>query len=312
MPLQPLPAGKVRDLIRAAVQRRPVIVQEAGALHKIIHAQGTGKTGGAGSWKRVVRSCEIVSQRLRCAAAQKDAPGVFDAGQQGKGVVYAQLQMLRGNPVDGLHGLVQAVCHNDLAVVFNGCPGDLLSGKGFQLNFDLPTDGFRQWAAVRYQHRRGQHVVFRLTQEIRRRPGGGGISVRQDQNFTGAGDHINVHQAKDLSLGCGHKNTAGTHNFIHFGYAFCTVGQGGDRLGTANLKHGVRSCQPRRRQGLRTGRAVPPGRRHQNNFAYTGNFRRDYVHQDRRGKCLRTPGHADAHPFNGRPPLAHNDAGAVR
>ena len=116
MAVEALPLCKVRDPGGGVCQRLPGVVDELGLLHKVVYAEGTGKPGRTAGGQGVVGTREIVPQRLWRVAAQKNAAGVFDQGQQGKGIVHAQLQMLRSDAVGGLHCRGQVLCHQDLTV----------------------------------------------------------------------------------------------------------------------------------------------------------------------------------------------------
>ena len=71
------------------------------------------------------------------------------------------------------------------------------------------------------------HQVCRQERGIRRR-------VRHNENFAGASHHINIYHAVQQLFGRGHKDIAGTDDFIYLGDSLGTVGQSSHRLGTAH------------------------------------------------------------------------------
>ena len=85
----------------------------------------------------MIGACEVVAQGLRAVAAHKDRTGVADAVKVREGVVHHQLQMFRSDLVGNVNGYPKVLSDDDLAVVINGCPGDLRSGKHGYLRLKL-------------------------------------------------------------------------------------------------------------------------------------------------------------------------------
>ena len=79
----------------------------------------------------------VVAQGFRHVAAQENAPGAFDAGQEGEGLVHADFQVLGGNQVGDFDALLQIVGHDDFSVIVDGGAGDFLPGQALQLFFDF-------------------------------------------------------------------------------------------------------------------------------------------------------------------------------
>ena len=120
--------------------------------------------------------------------------------------------------------------------------------------------------------------MLRLREHVRRHPLGIGLSIRQHQNLTGAGDHVNADKAEDFPLCRRHVGSAGADNFIYLRHALRSIGHGG---------HGLRSsafqnlCDPRdfrRRQRRRGDGSIRGGRRGHNDLPHTRDLCRDYIH----------------------------------
>ena len=254
---------------------------------------------------------EIIPQRLRAGAAQEDGTGVLNGIQVGEGVVHLQFQVLRGDLVGNFDARHERFRHNDLAVIFNGSPGDFLPGKQRQLPLQLRLDGQSQLFAVRYQHGACQLVVLGLAEKVCRHMDGVTLAVGNDQNFTGPRDHVDGHPAEDLLLGLRHEGVARAYDFIHPGNAFRAVGQGGNGLGAAYLKNPIHPGNRSRRQNGGVHLPVPAGGRNHHQLGTAGNFRGDGVHQHRGGVGRRAAGNIDPHLFNGGDFLTQDDAGLI-
>ena len=105
MRLQSFFSGKRRDTWRDSLERGGGVVGKCGLFDKIIDRKGTGKAGGTHGGQGVIGPGQVIAQRLGAGAAQEDRAGVFDLGQQSKGVFNGQLQMLWGQLVGNLDPL---------------------------------------------------------------------------------------------------------------------------------------------------------------------------------------------------------------
>ena len=114
--VQALMLGKIGNAGLNFAQGIAGVINETGLFHKIVHAQRAGKTCRAAGGQGVVGAGKIIAQRFRHILAQENAARVLYAVQNGERVVHTNFQMLRGNDVHGVNGLVHIVRHNDLAV----------------------------------------------------------------------------------------------------------------------------------------------------------------------------------------------------
>ena len=120
--------------------------------------------------------------------------------------------------------------------------------------------------------------MFGLAEQIRRHPAGIAAAVGEDQNLTGAGNHVDVHPAEDLALGSRDKDAAGADDFVHLGNRLRAVGQGCHRLGTAHAEDPGGPGDIGRGQGLGADGTVWPGRRDDIDFRHAGDPGRNHIH----------------------------------
>ena len=310
MSLQALLAGEFRHILGHRVQSIGGIIEELGLLHEVVHAQGAGEPGGAGGGEGVVGTGKVVAQGFRAGPSQEHGAGVADGIEVGEGIVHQQLQMLRGQPVSDFDALHQRVRHDDHAVVVNGCPCDVPAGQGFQLGLQLRLDGLGQSHGLGDQDGGGVAVVLRLTEHVGGHDSGVALSVGQDQNLTGARDHVDGHHAEDLLLGLGNVGVAGSHDLVHLGDTFGAVGQGGHRLGSAHFENVGDTGDLRRRQNGGVDFSIRAGGRDHDDLLTARDFRGDGVHQHRGGVGGGAAGDIQAHPLDGGDALAQDHAAA--
>ena len=303
--------GKVGDAGLDLAQGFAGVVDEAGLLDEIIHAQGAAEPRGAAGGQGVVGAGKIIAQGLGHVLAQENAARVLDVVQNGKRVVHADLQMLRRNNVHGVDGLLHVIGDDDLTVGVHAGAGNGGAGQLRDLYFQLGLYGLGQVPAVGDQHRRGQLIVLGLAQQVGGDPGGAAGAVGQNQDFRRAGDHIDADFTKHLALGGGHVNVAGADDLIHSGHALGAVGQGGHGLGTAGLKDAVDAGNHRRRQDTGVDLAVLAGGGGHNDLLHARHLGGDDVHQHGRGVGGRAAGHVNTRALDGGVLLAQHHAGAV-
>ena len=163
MGVQTLALGKVCNAGRNGFQRVPGVVDEAGLLDEIVHAQRAGKACGAAGGQGVVGACKVIAQRFRHVAAKEDAARVADLVQHPEGVLHADLQVLRRDDVAGFNGLVQVGAEDDLAVVVHAGAGNGGAGQLRNLYLQFCLYRLGKVCAVGDKHRACQPVVLGLT-----------------------------------------------------------------------------------------------------------------------------------------------------
>ena len=187
-------------------------------------------------------------------------PAFLIRPSRGKGVLHAELQVLGGDDVAHIDGLVQAAAEDDLAPRLHAGPGDV-PGRGRASSW-ASTSAWTARASASLsvtQHRAGQPVVLGLAEQVGGHPGGSAAAVSQDQDLAGAGDHVDAHLAVDLALGGGHIDVAGAHDLVHRRHALGAIGQGRHRLRPAGLEDAGDAGHRRRRQDGGGHPAVPAG-----------------------------------------------------
>ena len=111
----------------------------------------------------MVGACKVIAQRFRHVAAKEDAARVADLVQHPKGVLHADLQVLRRDDVAGLNGLVQVGAEDDLAVVIHAGTGNGGAGQLRNLYLQFCLYRLGKVCAVGDKHRACQPVVLGLT-----------------------------------------------------------------------------------------------------------------------------------------------------
>ena len=220
--------------------------------------------------------------------------------------------MFRSDLVGDFNAGHQTVRHNDFAVVVNGCPGNFLPGKQWQLPLQLLLHRQCQCFAVRHQHGACQLVVLRLAQQVRRHMDGIALAVGNHQNFTGARDHVNGHLAKDLLLCLRHESVARSHDLVHLWDGLRAISQGSYGLGAAHFENSVHTGNAGRRQNGGVDFSVFSRRGHHDDLGTARDFCRDGVHQHCGRIGRRAAGDIDAHLLNGSHLLPQHHAGLVR
>ena len=148
-------------------------------------------------------------------------------------------------------------------------------------------------------------------EEVRGHLPGVAAAVGNDQDLTGAGDHVDVHQAEYLPLGLRHVGVAWAHDLVHLGHGLRAVGQGGHRLRAAHAKDPVHPGNGRGGQDHRVDVPAAGRGRDHHHLAAAGQLGGDGVHQHAGGVGGGAAGDVEPHPVQGRHLLAQDHAGAL-
>ena len=162
-----------------------------------------------------------------------------------------------------------------------------------QLALDLGVHLVRQFPRGRDQDGRGKLVMLGLGKQVGRHELGVGALVRDDQDLARAGDHVDVHLAEDIPLRRGHVDVARAHDLVHLRDRCRAIGHGGDCLGAADLVDLRYAGNVRGDQDVGVQIAAGDRRAH-DELLHARDFRRDDVHQHRRGIAGLAAGHIDA------------------
>jgi len=140
----------------------------------------------------------------------------------------------------------------------------------------------------------GSGAMLRLGDEIGRDELGTCRFVRQDDDFTGAGNAVDVDLPEDMPFGEGYEQIAGSDDLVDSRDSFDAVGQCGHRLGPSDS---IDFSDPQfmaGRQQVAVVGAELRRRNHDGNLRHSGRLRRHGRHQHRRGIGRSPAGDADA------------------
>ena len=216
--------------------------------------------------------------------------------------------MLGGQLVGEVHGLVHALADDDAAEALQRLLDNLLAGEVLHLAVHLSHGALRQFPAGGDEDGGGHAVVLGLAHQVGGQKRGVGALICHNEDFAGAGNHVNVHHAVQLLFGRGHKDVPRAHNLVHLGDAFGAQGQGGHCLGPAHQEHPVHPGHVGGGQDVRVRPAGAARRGGHDNLPHLRHLGGDDVHQHRGGIPSRAPGDVDAHPVQAPHPLAGDDA----
>ena len=135
--------------------------------------------------------------------------------------------------------------------------------------------------------------MFGLAEQVHRHPFGGRAAVGDDQDFRGAGDHVDADHAKYAPFGGGDVGVARAGDFIDLRDAFGAVGQRGNGLRAPDGEDLGHACHICRRQHDVVALALR--RRHDHDdFRHAGDVRGHGVHDDCARICRLAAGNVDA------------------
>ena len=245
----------------------------------------------------MVGSRGVVAHRRRRPRPAEHRAGVAHPRHQRLGVGHDQLEVLGGDLVDHLEGLLDARAQHAVAGVAQGrlylvaavgpgCePGDLgLHRRGGGL---VPGD------------QPGQPVgaVLGLQDHVGRRERGVRAGVGHHHDLRGARERGgDAHHAGHLPLGQRHVDVARSHDHVHGTDRLGAVGQGGDSLGPAHRMDLVHTHRSRRGQRHVGDAAVGSGWHAHSDLVHAGDFGRNRGHDQRRRVGGPSSGHVAAGP----------------
>ena len=187
------------------------------------------------------------------------------------GIGQRELKVFRRNAVGNGAGLVEVSHFDQGAAIFQRGPDHRGAWHGRQQGVDgrrNPVD----IAGIRAeQDGLRQFIVFGLRKEVHRHPFRRCAAVRDDEDFRGAGDHVDADHAKHAPLGCGNIGVTGANDLVDLRHGLRPVSQRPDRLCAADAEHAINPDQRRRRQHQRIPFAARRGHNH-DQFADPGDL----------------------------------------
>ena len=149
-------------------------------------------------------------------------------------VFYRQFQVFGGNVVGDFAGFVQVFGEYHRAPVTERGFDDVAAGHGF----DEAIHGGLDFVEVGLRHADkdglGDFVVFGLAEQIHRHPVGRRGAVGDDEDFRRPRHHVDADHAEHAAFGGGDESVARAGDFIDLRYGLGAVGEGGNRLRTAD------------------------------------------------------------------------------
>ena len=245
------------------------------ALEEVAHSQRAREAGRAVGGENVVGPRGVVAQRSGCPRPAEDGSGIADHPYESLGVGDHQLQVLGGDGVEHLEGLLGAraqhavpgAAHRRLDL------GPPVGAGGEPCDLSLHRIG--GGGVPRHQPRQPVGAVLGLQDQVGRGERGVGAGVGHHHHLRGAregGRH--PHYTGDLPLSQRDVGVARSGDHVHRGNRLGSVGQRGDGLRPA---HGMDLGNPRgggRSQGHVGDEAVGAG----------GHAHRDLVHARHPGR----------------------------
>ena len=294
---QALVTGDGDDGVCVVCQRLRGILDDAGVLDEFVGGKRRGVARGAAGGKRVVGAGHVVAHGLGGPLAHEDGAGVADGAELLERAVEVQLQVLGGDDVDGLDGLLHGVADDHKALIGQRGGGDLGARGSLHVALDGGFDLVGVALVERDQVAACQRVVLGLGHEVDGHHGGVGGLIGHDAHLGGAGDHIDSHVAGDDLLRSRHERVART----------CDLADRLDGLGAVGQRrHGLRAAyrvdlgdagQAAGLEHHRVDAAVLGGRRDAHDALDAGDRGGQGVHEHRGRVQRAAAGHVDANAF---------------
>ena len=260
----------------------------------------------------MVRASEVVTGWLGIVTAEEDGAGVLDERQVVKRLVYAHLHVLRSDAVRRVDTLTEVMGDDDLSVVIDGRPRDLLPLQLRELYFEFLLHRLGERHGIRDEHRRRILIVLCLAQQIRRHEARIRLAVREHQHLRRTGDHIDPDLSEHLLLRLGDEGIARTHDLIDAWNRRRAICKRRHRLRAADLEDPAHACDIRRRQDVRIDRALLVRWGHHDDLLDARDLRRNRIHQHRRRIRRRAARHIEADLLEWDHPLPEDHARLVR
>ena len=309
---QPLLIREHGDLIVVLLEGVLRVVAVLHLLHEVVDTERAVEACRTRGRQRVVRAGEVVTGRLCVVAAEEDGAGVLDERQVVKRLVYAHLHVLWSDAVRRVDTLTEVMGDDDLSVVVDGRPRDILTPELCELHLELLLHRFRERHGIRDEHRRRILIVLRLAQQIRRHEARIRLPIREHQHLRRTGDHIDPDLSEDLLLRLSDEGIARTHDLIDAWNRRRPIGERRHRLRAADLEDPANASDMRRREDIRIDRALLIRWGHHDDFLDPRDLRRNRIHQHRRRIRRCAARHIETDPLERNHPLPEDHARLIR
>ena len=282
MGVEPLRLGEADRGRGEAREARFVAADNRRPLHKVEDAEPRGKTRAACGRQHVVGAGDVVADRFRRMASEKDRAGVADSRGERLRFVDRQFEVLGGDAVDERGRLVPIGDANQRAVCSPAGARGVGARQVLQIAVDLMRDGGDKTAIVADQDRLRRIVVLGLREEVGGDPGGIVVGAGDDKDLRRPSDHVDADAAKDPPLRGRDIGVARPDDLVDRGDRRGAVGERCHRLGTTDAVDLGDAGEASRGEDKRIEHAVR--RRHGHDHALDlGDLGRDRVHQHRGG-----------------------------
>eukprot|EP01022_Parablepharisma_sp_SALTPOND_P017907 TRINITY_DN290_c1_g1_i2.p1 TRINITY_DN290_c1_g1~~TRINITY_DN290_c1_g1_i2.p1 ORF type:complete len:1623 (-),score=570.02 TRINITY_DN290_c1_g1_i2:20056-24924(-) len=289
------PAQRLRALFRHA--------DHAGTLLEVIHPQRRGEARGPRGGQHVVGAGAVIAQRFGRKTPEEHGTGVTDQVGPLLRLLRRDFQVLGRDHVGNLAGLLHVAHLDQRTAIGQRGTDDVLARHLVQQAVDRDFDLGDVVGIRAQQDGLRQLVVLGLREQVHGDPVGIGGTIADDQDFRGAGDHVDAHHAEHAALGGGHIGIAGADDLVHLRDGRGAIGQRADGLRAADGEDAVHAGNGGGRQHQFVLHAIRRGHDH-DDFLHAGHLGRNRIHQHRRGIGGLATGHVDAHAIQRRDLLA--------
>jgi hypothetical protein len=278
-------------------------------LQEVVDAQRLAEAGRAERGEHVVRTGEVVPHRRRRPLTAEHRAGVLHERQERVGIGGEQLEVLGGDAVRHLDGLLRTVDEHRVAALVQGRLDLGATRRCLDDPGDLGGDELGVRLVPRDQPGQAVRTVLGLEDDVDGGELGADRAVGHDHDLGRTGEaRRHADDAGHLALGERHVGVARADDHVDGADGLGAVGERGDRLRTADGVHLVDARDGSGGQDLVGQRAVLAGRHREDDLGHAGDLRRDRRHQHRR-RVEGTPARGVApSPIDGAGELAHEDA----
>src|SRR5690606_11581445 len=196
----------------------------------------------------MVRPGTVIAQRFGAVGAQENGASMADFAQQVLGVTGRDFQVFRRDMVADLTGLVQIADVDQGTATRQAATDDVRAWHGGEQTFDGRFNLVQEVRIGTQQDGLGQLVVFSLGEQVHRHPVSRSTAVADDQDFGGAGNHVDANDAKDAAFGSGDIGVAGADNLVYRRDGVRTVSQSAYSLRATSSEHANDTAQGGSRQ----------------------------------------------------------------
>ena len=252
----------------------------------------------------MVNTSRVIANGLRSPGTNEHTPGIHDKVDHLLGILDLEDQVFRSVLVAELHGLLDRLdLHGD--GVGDRATDNLDARKLHGLTVELVLDSLKVLLVEvdGDQDDLAVNTVLGLGQEIRGNESGVGILVGDDENFGGAGGHVDadggVGVVADEHLGGGDELVTGAENLVDLGDALGAVGHSSHGLSTAGKHDGLGANLVSDVYNLGSDGAVSAGRRGEHNLLAAGYHGGNTEHEGGAREDGGTTGDVAANSLNG-------------